>query len=292
VAAFSISLLLILAGLYIAQHRIRGGYSLAKIHSTLSTTGSLHENEIGRFQELTPLLEQPFYFLSSGGTSFAFLGKDGKTILKLFKHQHLTSDSWLLHTALPGLCDILRLQKILFREQKQHHKRIPFFFKSCAIAYQRLREETCMLFLTLHKEPRCAKIVTLIDRLGVKLTIDLSQTEFALQRFVTPLFDHLKALIQSGQHELAKQAIDSLIALLRRRCEMGIADRDPHLGLNFGFLDGKAAEYDIGSFSPDSRMALPAQIKKEIFFTTYELREWLQQYSPLLLDQLLFDLSK
>lgn len=282
---------LLLFAVYIAQHRLRGGYSRAKIQSTLSAHSFL-ETDIDRFQELQPLLDQPFDFLSSGGTSFAFLGRDGKTILKLFKHQHLTPTSWLLDTALPGRSDLWRIHKILQKEHKHHHKRIPFFFTSCAIAYEALRAETGMLFLTLRKDPRCAHTVTLVDRLGFKLPIDLSQTEFALQQFVTPLFDYLLPLIEQEQLKRAKEAIDSLIALLRTRCEKGIADRDPHLGLNFGFLDGRAVEYDIGSFSWDPQIASSKEVKKEIFLASYELREWLEEHCPQLAEELLFDLSK
>lgn len=281
--------------MYAALYRMKGGYSLAKIQSSLPLFAewSLKEKEIERFAQLTPLLDQPFYFLSSGGTSFAFLGKDGKTILKLFKHQHLTLHSWLLHFCLPGISDALRIKKILFTEEKHHHKRVPFFFTSCAIAYEELCEETGLLFLTLHRDPRFSKTAALIDRLGFSLKIDLSQTEFAIQRCVIPLFDYLSPLIKNGHMEEAKQAIDSLVSLLRTRCSKGIADRDPHLGLNFGFIDGQAIEYDIGSFSRDPGFSHPAHVKKELFFATYELRQWLEKHSPALLDYLLhFHLSK
>ena len=129
--------------------------------------------------------------------------------------------------------------------------------------------------------------MALIDRLGFSLKIDLSQTEFAIQRCVIPLFDYLLPLIENGRMGESKQAIDSLVSLLRTRCSKGIGDRDPHLGLNFGFIDGQAIEYDIGSFSRDPGFSHPAHVKKELFFATYELRQWLEKHSPILLEHLL-----
>src|SRR5438132_613848 len=105
---FLLFLLLFVIGADVALYRIKGGYSLAKIRSNLPRFSESKEQDILQFAQVFPLLDQPFHFLSSGGTSFAFLGKDGKTILKLFKHQHLTQNSCLFRSALPGSCDILR----------------------------------------------------------------------------------------------------------------------------------------------------------------------------------------
>jgi len=274
-------------GANVALYRIKGGYSLAKIQSSLPPFLLwTPRGQDALFAQVSPLLDQPFYFLSSGGTSFAFLGKDGKTILKLFKHQHLTPKSWLFYTCLPGISDALRIYKILEREKKHHHKRVPFFFTSCAIAYEELREETGILFLTLHRDPRCDKTVTLIDRLGFSLKLHLQDTEFAVQQRATPLFEHLLPLIHTGRMEEAKEAISSLISLLSTRCRKGIADRDPHLGLNFGFIGNRAMEYDIGSYFWDPDLSQASHVKKELFFATFELRQWLEKHSPELLEYL------
>lgn len=282
-------LLLLVVSFHVALYRLKGGYSLLKIHSSLPSSCALwklQNQDLSDFQQIAHLLDQPFHFLSSGGTSFAFLGTDGHTILKLFKHQHLTQDSWLFRISLPGICDRFRIEKILFMEEKQHHKRTHFFFLSCKIAYEHLRQETGLLFLTLHKDPAYAKKVTLIDKLGFSLAIDLSETEFAIQRCVTPLFDYLLPLIHTGQIEHAQRTIDSLVSLLATRCTKGIADRDPHLGLNFGCIDAQTIEYDIGSFSWDPKLVDPCHIKKELFFATYELRQWLECHCPQLLEHL------
>jgi hypothetical protein len=257
---------LILAALPIVLYRYKGGYLRFKIVSRLESDAVLPAEEPS-FKTFAPLLDQPFYFMGSGGTSFAFLGKDKYTVLKLFKHQHLTPRTGAL--------------------KRHRHKSLLFFFTSCAIAYEELREETGLLFLTLHKSKRHQKVVHLIDRLGLTLKIDLSQTEFALQRRAAPLFAHLDTLLQKGNVDEARVIINGLIDLLAKRASKGIADRDPHLSLNFGVVDTKVIEYDIGSFSREPCLALPSHFKKELFFSTYELRDWLSARSPLLLEYLL-----
>src|ERR1700722_9090601 len=87
--------LLVLLGITIAVYRFRGGYSLKKITSHLSESVQCTPKDIEKFMEIKNVLDQPFYFLGSGGTSFAFLGKDGKTVLKFFKHQHLSKPCFL-----------------------------------------------------------------------------------------------------------------------------------------------------------------------------------------------------
>lgn len=277
--------LLLVVCIPIGLYRFKGGYSLSKIISQ-QPHQILWSARPEVFEKIVHLLDQPFTYAGSGGTSFAFLGKDGNTILKLFKHQHLQAPSWLFAFSFPGMGELFRLEKILYREAKHHHKRIKFFFTSCAIAYDELKNETGLLFLALHKDPRYKKTVTLIDRLGSSLQVDLSQTEFAIQRRAIPLLEHLQILIDQGHILNAQQALESLVSLLAKRSSKGIADRDPHLSLNFGFIENQAVEFDIGSFSKEPHLSTASEVKKELFFATYELRQWLQDRSPMLQEHL------
>src|SRR5438445_301873 len=62
------------------------------------------EQEIS--QEIKTLLSQPFTFLESGLECYAFVGEDGETVLKLFKHHHLRQAEWL--TCLPLLKNVAK----------------------------------------------------------------------------------------------------------------------------------------------------------------------------------------
>jgi hypothetical protein len=279
VAVLCLSILLF--GLERLYSFTNGGFRLFKLISRVPPEEDRFNPE--EIQLADSLLNQSFRFLSSGGTSFVFLGEDGKTILKLFKHQHLTGQHVLFQVHFPLPIECWRIRKILERERRHQHKRQAFFFRSCALAHQYLKEETGLIFLCLKPNVHFDKSIRLIDSWGICHQLNLSQTEFALQRKAELLFPTLEQL---NPNEL-KTAIDALLALIRSRCELGIGDRDPNLLINFGFIEGKAVEFDLGSYFYKPDLQTPAGLTKELFFSTYALQKWLEQRSPELLTYLL-----
>jgi hypothetical protein len=271
---------LLLCGIHRIYSFQNGGFCAAKLRSPLTPHLATPPPNVDT------LLQQPFHYLGSGGTSFAFLGEDGKTVLKLFKHQHLFQKSYLFHLAFPGMTDYLRIRKILRTRTKHAHKHHAFFFSSCHLAYTQLKEETGLLYLCLRPNPHFTHPIRLIDAWGIAHTIDLAQTEFALQRKADLCFPYLQNLLRTGDKEALKQATSALVHHIRCRCRQGIGDRDPNLLLNFGFIDHKAVEFDLGSFFPDPALQNPLEEAKEVFFSTYTLREWLGREAPELLTQL------
>ncbi len=261
-----------------------GGFNLAKVTSLVPSVSEacLCENE----QEIDHLLEQSFHFLGSGGTSFVFLGEDGKTVLKLFKHHHLSPAPPFFPRCFPGIYDSWRIKKIVKREKKHAHKRQHFFFNSCRIAHDVLKEETGLILLCLTPNIRFEKQIKLIDTWGISYHLNLSQAEFALQKKADLLFPYLEQLLKNGQIQEAKNAIHSLLKLIQRRLENGIADRDPNLWINFGFVDQKAIEFDLGSFFRNPALQNPFASARELFFSTHALQKWLETHSPELLDDL------
>lgn len=276
----SISLAAVI-GIERAYYFQNGGFTPSKLTSSLSPILSAPPPEIDA------LLNQPFRYFGRGGTSFVFLGEDEKTILKLFKHQHLLKKSRLFHIAIPGIADGLRINKILNTQKKQAHKHQCFFFNSCNLAYSQLKEETGLIYLNLQPNPHFAKPVKLIDAWGFAHSIDLRKTEFAIQQRAELLFPHLEDLFKSGNKEKLKQAIDSLLEQIQCRCRKGIGDRDPNLWINFGYIDGKVVEFDLGSFYLHPALMSPMEEAKELFFSTHSLQKWLEKHCPDLLDYLL-----
>lgn len=263
--------------IYYLQHR---GFRISKI---ISPQPSIH---IPPPESIDSLLDQPFYYLGGGGTSFAFLGKDGKTVLKLFKQHHLFYKNFLLYLTFPGFSDAWRIKKILSREEKHRHKRHPFFFASCQLAFQELKQETGLIYLCLQPNLHFNRQIKLIDAWGIPHNLNLSQTGFALQKKAQLLFPYLKELMSQGNNEEAKKAIYSLVCQILYRCEKQIGDRDPNLEINFGFIEAKAIEFDLGSFYLDPLINTPNQSNKELLIKTIDLQIWLRKHSPDLLDYL------
>ena len=282
----TIACLLALGAIERTYYLQNGGFRLSKLISKQPSVTSHPPAEIDA------LLDQPFHYVGSGGTSFVFLGEDGQTILKLFKHQHLVFNSIFLRVAFPGIFDVWRLKAILNKEQKNRHKRQEFLFASCALAEGSLKEETGLIHLCLHPNPHFKRDIKLIDAWGIPHHFDLSRTEFALQKRVDPFLPSLCKLLKNGQKEEVRLAIDALLDQMRRRCQMGIADRDPNLLINFGLIDGKAIEFDLGSYYSKPELSTPFATRKELFLSTHLLQKWLEKDSPDLLDYLLKQIVK
>jgi len=236
--------------------------------------------------EMESLLNQSFCFFGSGGTSFVFLGEDGKTILKLFKHQHLLQKNPLLRITLPGIMDGMRINKILSKQRKNSHKHQSFFFNSCRLACE-LKEETGLIYLCLQPNSHFAEPIKLIDSWGFIHRIDLCKTEFAIQKRADLFFPYLENLLKLGRKKEIKLAIDALIRQIQTRCRKGIGDRDPNLLINFGFIEGKAIEFDLGSYFLKPSLQNPLAEARELFFSTQLLQKWLKKHCPELLDYFL-----
>ena len=240
------------------------GFRLDKIRSEMTPSAGSYESEV---------LNQPFTFLGSGVQCYAFLSQDGTTVLKVFKHYH----SWP-HNALLKQIDLPFTAKVLrAREQRMQH-----IFGSCKIAYEDYQEETGMIYLHLDRTEHFKRSVTLVDKIGIAHQVDLDSVAFALQKRADLVFPHLDALMKKGDLKGAQQAIDSLLGLIQRRCQKGIANSDPIVRRNFGFIEGSAVEIDIGSFAKNPFLQKPYAIKRELFYETLELQEWLQKYPELL----------
>lgn len=242
------------------------GFRESKILSTLDceekwNTAPLTQE---KKEQLHAILDQPFYYAGHGGTSYCFASEDGCYVVKFFKHQHLKESSWLSKVKLPSFFEERRQRYLEKKEKKQIHKRRDFLFTSFLLAGEHIPEETGIIHLQLNKSKDFAKELVIYDKIGVQHKIPLDQTEFVLQRKAEMIFPYLYRLIDANKIDEAKRAIDSLFANLQTRCSKGLADRDPHLSINFGYIDGKAVEIDIGSFSLDESLKDTARQKEVI----------------------------
>lgn len=219
-------------------------------------------------KEIESILSQPFTFLGSGGQAYAFLSQDGKTVLKLFKHHHLYSFSYLKAAPLPSFVTS-------FINKREEHR--ADFFQSCKIAYDELRQETGLLYLQLNKTDHWKRNITLIDKLGISHQVDLDNLEFALQKRASLALPSVKKLIRAGKKEEAKQAIASILNIMAIRCQKGIKDNDNGLRRNMGLLDNQAIAIDIGSFSKDHALAKPLNMEKELKEKTWRLSRYLEK---------------
>ena len=188
----------------------------------------------------------------------------------------------LLHTRLPLAMQPMQVRMLLSREHRQAHKRLPFLFQSTLLAWQRLQEETGLIHLQLNCKPHSIDPIALYDRLGCKHTLDLSRTEYLLQKRAQPAYQRIHQLMARGEIAHAMRCLDRILDLIARIRMKGIWDRDPNVEINFGFVGDEAIEFDLGSF----RLArgTPPNLAP--------LLHWLQTHYPVLAAHLNNQLEK
>jgi hypothetical protein len=253
-------------------------------------------------RNISALLDQPYTLIDYGSECFAFASQDGTCVLKLyilsagrylyfrrglFVEDHQKNAGSISHNKLLQLPLPAPFGGWLKRVLGMREYRLNRTFLSTASAYKDLKEETGLLYVHLNDTSSFKKKLRIVDKLGIAYEIDLDTAKFALQKKAIPLALYL----QNSDEASAKRCLDSYLENIAARCKKGYTDRDI-LMQNFGVLKEQLIEIDVGSFAFDPRMQEEAQIRKELFFSTRHLSQWLEQENPALNNYLLERLSQ
>lgn len=263
--------LLILIGCLIGiarfTHHETRGFRIAKIRDNLAHQQLWLPDAA---DQPCDLLQQPFSFFSRGLQSFVFLSADGQYVLKIFNNRHSHLQKWFdVMAHLPGL-------HAWGTARALHHKmKWEKSFNSYKIAYERLRDETGIVYIHLDPTDHLPTTLNLIDPLGITHSIDPNQTGFILQKRCTPVYPVLLQAIEKGDLEAARRCIDQLIALFLLKYQQGIADNDPLIRTNYGFLNGQPMQIDLGPLSLDPNIQEKEVYLPELRKTMHSLKNWL-----------------
>ena len=264
------------------------GFALYKICSSLCFNPDWETTPLSPQErdEVLPLFDQPFYYLAKGAQSYVFVSADGQTVIKFFRLYHLRPPLYLSLLTLPLPLQPYKINKMLEKRQDLDKD-----FQSYKIAFEKMREESGLLYLHLNKTSHLKKTLTFYNKIGVIHHVDLDQMEFLVQKralLVYPAIDHL---VKTQGIDSAKRAISSLVKLLMCRYEKGIFDKDPDLNTNFGFLGTSletAVQIDIGRFQSQ-----PLSVdRNEILRITDNFRQWLDRNYPELSGYLLSEINQ
>jgi hypothetical protein len=234
------------------SHKATGGFRISKVVDSCGTVELCDSS-----MPLAPMLEQPFTYLGRGLQGFAFSSADGKYVLKLMNNKHQRRLYWL---------GLLPFFPAITADIQQKLERA---FGSYALAWNELRSETGLIAIHLAKTDRQFGVATIVDRLGIRHPIDLDTVSFVIQKRATSAYTYLAKL----QHDEEKmRAIVSILDLIVYRFQKGIADNDPLIRTNVGFVEGKAILIDIGPFS--KRSNLNTLFSTEFLRITASLKDW------------------
>jgi hypothetical protein len=241
------------------------GFRVDKLHSDFEYQSTIRSSIDPR------LIAQSFTFLGSGVQSYAFLGEDGETVLKVFKHYHnFPIKGAIKSLPLPHKLGEYRDKLVERREQRLH-----FIFSSCELAYLEFKEETGILALHLEPTTHLKQPVVLIDKLGISHEIDADSTAFILQKKAEMLSDRVSSL--KNDPEALQETLRCLVHHIVKRCKQGIMNHDLRIERNVGFIGSRAIEVDVGSFSKIEKSQ--NELKKEL----KTFRKWVSRSHPELL---------
>ena len=267
---FVLLLLLIYPLARFCHHQTKG-FRFSKLEQNTSCL----ENQISEPMppELQSACHQTFTYLGRGLQSFSFVSEDGQMVLKIFNNRYRRKLYWLQFP----LVRHLSKEKIAYLR----HKWEKTFF-SYQISAENLREESGLLYFHPSSCRDCPTI-TLVDPLGSPHQISLSNYAFVLQKKAQGSFDFFLECSRDQDLARTKQGIDSLIALMKKKATLGIADDDPLIRTNIGFLSSKAMQIDLGPFSRDPKVQNPKFQQKEMIRILSGLRTFMEKNTPNLL---------
>lgn len=256
-------------------HAQTDGFSIVRIRNHLPFRAEWEVDASADFAKIQPFLNQQFYYLAKGAQAYAFVSEDGKFVLKLFKHHRMRPSLWA-----PFLPQYFSEKKTAKREALLNHD-----YASYLIAYEKLRDETGLLYLHLNKTSHLKQKLTLVDKLGITHTIALDDTSFLIQKKATLAVSVLKQLREEGNLSLAQEKIADLLNLIVKRCQKGIFDKDPDFFTNFGFCENEAIQIDVGRFQNDISRSSQEIYHVDLIHAFDPLKKWLELHYPELLDE-------
>ncbi len=262
-------------------HRATKGFRVQNI-VTPPSNASKGEQKEATPSHIRDLLQQPFHFLGSGGQFYAFASEDGLHVLKVFKQHRMHIPSWLKTLPLPQK---LQQEWDFYVRQIAHRKEK--ILSSCIIAATELKEETGTIYSHLNPTSDLQYPITILDNLSIAHELDADQLQFILQKRAILVEERIDQLMQEGKVEEAVASLCAIVELTISRCQKGIADDDPVISRNFGFVDGRAVEIDLGSYSRDPFMARSPAMNRELYFECQQLQGWLENRYPALVPRVL-----
>ncbi|NGX47898.1 MAG: hypothetical protein K1000chlam3_01283 [Chlamydiae bacterium] len=200
------------------------------------------------FAKLDEIFREPFHQIGQGKQMIAFASADGKYVLKFFNPMRPLKKKWYTNEKYWKRYSSL---KWISREWFGKKARLKKLFKRHKLAYELLQEETGLLFVHLRPSKRICHLVSVTDKWGKEHRISLAETPFILQKKAQLVPSYLQQLMQENKSDEIKQALARIEALFERRLQVGITDRIQTMENNYGFVDGKPIQIDVGRIRYD-----------------------------------------
>lgn len=215
------------------------------------------------------ILNQTFTYLGKGAQSYAFTSADQKYVLKFFKFKHLRPS--FLVDMLPPIPPFKDYKENLAARKK---RKLFGVFEGYRLAFDKDRAESGLIFIQLNPS-HISMPVTLIDKIGLKRTVDLGTVAFILQEKGTTLRDTFKNDLERDDVAAVKQKINQIFDLYLSEYQKGIYDHDHGVMQNTGFIGNRPIHLDVGKLLKDEQIKQPEIYKADLIKVADKIKEWL-----------------
>lgn len=177
--------------------------------------------------DLTPFLNQPFYYLGSGNQMFAFLSQDETLVLKFIK----------FHT-FP-----------IWNDSPKKWGKWERVLNSFYLADKYGKENSGLLYVHLPGDALSFNPVTLYDQAGKNHVVDLNQVFFAVQRKAIPTGTYLRRFLDKDDPQAALTHLLALLNFFDEEWQHDLYDNDHNIMINTGFVDDRPIRIDTGKLT-------------------------------------------
>lgn len=203
------------------------------------------------FARLNQALAQPYRFLGQGKQMIAFVSEDDQYVLKFFNPMRPLKSKWYSNSKYWKRYSSF---KWISREWLGKKARLKKLFVRHKMAYELLKNETGLIFVHLSPKKQICNLVSVKDKNGKEHFVSLTNTPFILQEKAQLAASYIETLIQENQVEQAQQALLAMESLFEKRLKLGITDRIQTMENNYGFVNGKPIQIDVGRIRQDPEL--------------------------------------
>lgn len=225
--------------------------------------------------QLNQILAQPYFYLGKGAQSYVFASQDGRYVLKFFKFKHLRP-SWFVDR-LPSVGPIKTYKE---KQAARKERRLLGVFRSYRLAYELNREEGGLIFIQLNAVNNLKRSVTVIDKIGLRHTIDLENYPFIVQYKGESLRVVLARLLDEGDLNTVKRRIGQIFDVYAGEYRKGIYDHDHGVMRNTGFIAEQPLHLDLGKLMREENMKDKTCAKQDALLVVAKIKAWVKRNYP------------
>jgi len=273
----TLTVLFLTIGVRALYYSCTDGFSLKRVQEQILFPGnfSLPPPSAQQLHSLQKATKQPFSYLGKGSQAYAFISKDRRYVLKLFKCHHMhRAPSWLQALPLPQALSNYRDSLVARRDH-----RVSLALNSYTIAATTLRNECALIYAQILPSQKFSLPITIRDGIGREYVIDLAAHGFALQRRADLVQPSFEKWIAQNDMESARKAIDSLVGVIALRSKKEVQDSDPDLHKNAGLIGTTAIFIDIGGFHKNPKIPSHNEMKRDMDKVFGKFGRWLSSRS-------------